>query len=44
MGHAAGAAVEEPAASVNPIASYNAADAKDAWTRMLAWFKQNGVA
>jgi carboxymethylenebutenolidase len=24
--------------------SYNAADAKDAWQRMLAWFKQNGVA
>ena len=24
--------------------SYNAADAKDAWGRMLAWFKQNGVA
>ena len=24
--------------------SYNAADAKDAWARMLAWFKQNGVA
>ena len=23
--------------------SYNAADAKDAWTRMLAWFKQNGA-
>ncbi len=24
--------------------SYLADDAKDAWTRMLAWFKQNGVA
>jgi carboxymethylenebutenolidase len=24
--------------------SYNEADAKDAWARMLAWFKQNGVA
>jgi len=24
--------------------SYRADDAKDAWTRMLAWFKQNGVA
>jgi carboxymethylenebutenolidase len=24
--------------------SYNADAAKDAWTRMLAWFKQNGVA
>src|SRR5262249_34073235 len=24
--------------------SYNAADAKDAWARMLAWFKQNGAA
>jgi carboxymethylenebutenolidase len=24
-------------------ASYNAADAKDAWTRMLAHFKANGV-
>jgi carboxymethylenebutenolidase len=24
--------------------SYNAADAKDAWQQMLAWFKQNGVA
>jgi carboxymethylenebutenolidase len=25
-------------------ASYNAADAKDAWALMLAWFKQNGAA
>ena len=24
--------------------SYNAADAKDAWARMLAWFKEHGVA
>ena len=24
--------------------SYNAADAKDGWAKMLAWFKQNGVA
>lgn len=24
--------------------SYRAADAKDGWARMLAWFKQNGVA
>jgi carboxymethylenebutenolidase len=24
--------------------SYNAADAKDAWARMLAWFKQHGAA
>jgi len=24
--------------------SYNAADAKDGWARMLAWFKENGVA
>jgi carboxymethylenebutenolidase len=24
--------------------SYNAADAKDAWARMLAWFKKYGVA
>ena len=23
--------------------TYNAADAKDGWARMLAWFKQNGV-
>lgn len=24
--------------------TYNAADAKDGWAKMLAWFKQNGVA
>jgi carboxymethylenebutenolidase len=24
--------------------SYNAGDAKDAWARMLAWFKDHGVA
>ena len=24
--------------------SYNAADAKDGWARMLAWFKQYGAA
>lgn len=24
--------------------SYNAADARDGWARMLAWFKQNGAA
>jgi carboxymethylenebutenolidase len=24
--------------------SYNAADARDGWARMLAWFKQHGVA
>jgi carboxymethylenebutenolidase len=24
--------------------SYNEKDAKDAWARMLAWFKGNGVA
>ena len=24
--------------------TYSAADAKDGWARMLAWFKQNGVA
>jgi carboxymethylenebutenolidase len=24
--------------------TYNAADAKDGWARMLAWFKENGVA
>ena len=24
--------------------TYNAADAKDGWAKMLAWFKENGVA
>jgi carboxymethylenebutenolidase len=23
--------------------SYNEADAKEAWSRMLAWFRDNGV-